>query len=119
MISDIYLDTFPSGGGITLLDAALLKLPLISFYDSNLNNFNQADWNLAQELFSLDSIFLINREKISDLRSIISRLYFNQAFRVDMGDKAYNHVMMLREGIPNNIKNIENMYINVVAGRRR
>ena len=118
MISDIYLDTFPSGGGMTLLDAALLKLPLISFHDSDTNTFDQADWNLAEEFFSPESILLINRKDISELKITISDLYLNKNFRDYMGDKAYNHVMVLRNNIPTNIKNIEKLYINIICGRK-
>lgn len=117
MISDIYLDTFPSGGGMTLLDAAILKLPLVSFYDSDLNSFNQANWNLAEECFSSDSILLINRKDISGLKSVISHLYSDKELRSDMGNKAYNHIIVMRNNVPTNVKNIENLYINVIHGR--
>ena len=113
-LSDIYLDTYPSGGGITLYDAALLKLPIISFTDSNSEQIDQSDWNPASELFLQNSLILVDRNNISDLKLNIEKLYYDKQFREEMGSKAYTSVIRVRNSIKDNIKNIEKLYIDIV-----
>jgi predicted O-linked N-acetylglucosamine transferase (SPINDLY family) len=116
-LSDIYLDTYPSGGGITLYDAALLKLPIISFTDSNSEQVDQSDWNPASELFLQNSLILVDRNNISDLKLNIEKLYYDKQFREEMGGKAYTSVIRIRNSIKDNIKNIESLYIKLVNER--
>jgi len=113
-ISDIYLDTYPSGGGATLFDAAMLHLPLISFTDDYSKLFDQCNWNPAQEVFSENSILLVNRNHISDIKSMIVMLYMNPNIRKSMGDSAYETVRNLNAHIKDNIKKIEDLYVSLV-----
>jgi hypothetical protein len=112
-LSDIYLDTYPSGGGITLFDAALLHLPIISFTDSCSKPFSQSDWNPASELFPEDSLILIDRNNISDLSPVITKLYYDMDFRSMMGEKAYTSVIKIHDSVQISVKKIENLYIDL------
>lgn len=116
-LSDIYLDTYPSGGGITLFDAALLHLPIISFTDSSFESFDQSNWNPAAELFSDDPLILIDRNNISEIILIITKLYYDIDFRMNMGNKAYTSVIKIHDNIQESISKIENLYINLVNRR--
>jgi predicted O-linked N-acetylglucosamine transferase (SPINDLY family) len=116
-ISDIYLDTYPSGGGITLYDAALLHLPIISFIDSNSNTFDQNDWSPAEELFVNSSIILIDRNNLFDLELAISKLYQDPNLRKNIGDDMYNSITNMRTNIDNNVKKIEYLYINLIKNK--
>jgi predicted O-linked N-acetylglucosamine transferase (SPINDLY family) len=116
-LADIYLDTYPSGGGLTLYDAALLHLPIISFTDSYSNSFNQSDWNPAQDLFPQDSIILVDRNNLSELKLVITSLYNNKDYRIKMGNKAYTSVIRLHNSIKENVKKIENLYIQLINER--
>jgi predicted O-linked N-acetylglucosamine transferase (SPINDLY family) len=113
-ISDIYLDTYPSGGGVTLLDAALLHLPIISFTDDLLIPFDQCNWNPAQEIFPKNSIILVDRNNISGLKSAIYTLYHNSDLRKTMGNEIYKSITNLRSNVQENVKKIENLYDNLV-----
>jgi predicted O-linked N-acetylglucosamine transferase (SPINDLY family) len=116
-ISDIYLDTYPSGGGITLYDAALLHLPIISFTDSNSNNFDQNDWNPAEELFVNSSIILIDRNNLPNLELAISKLYQDPDLRRNIGNDMYKSITNMRTNIDNNVKKIEYLYINLIKNK--
>jgi predicted O-linked N-acetylglucosamine transferase (SPINDLY family) len=113
-IADIYLDTYPSGGGVTLYDAAMLHLPIISFSDDYSKKFDQSTWNPAEEIFPKDSIILINRHEVHDLKGAISRLYHDPDLRKDLGDAAYNATNETRIHIPENVRKIESLYYQVV-----
>jgi hypothetical protein len=113
-IADMYLDTYPSGGGVTLYDAALLHLPIISFTDDFSKPFDQGNWNPAQEMFSDNSIILIDRDDLSGLKSVICELYQNADLREDLGNKAYTVTLNTRLQIRENVKKIEDLYIRLV-----
>jgi predicted O-linked N-acetylglucosamine transferase (SPINDLY family) len=112
-LSDIYLDTYPSGGGIILYDAALLKLPIISFTDSDSNQICQSDWSPASELFIEDSIIFIDRNNILNLKSVIEKLYCDKRYREEVGNKAYASVIKLRDNTKSCVKSIEQLYIDI------
>ncbi|HVN66318.1 MAG TPA: hypothetical protein VMT31_06875 [Methanomicrobiales archaeon] len=113
-IADIYLDTYPSGGGVTLFDAAIQHLPIISFTDDYSKTFDQCNWNPAQELFPDNSIILIDRNDLSGLKSIICKLYQNSDLRKDLGNKAYNSITDMRAQIGEHVKKIESLYTDLV-----
>jgi predicted O-linked N-acetylglucosamine transferase (SPINDLY family) len=113
-ISDIYLDTFPSGGGTTIQDAALLKLPIISFEDDLGIPFDQSNWNPAEDLLPSESMIMIRRYHIEDLKVAVYDLYRNKNLREEMGNKAYQSISSMRLNISNNVKKIENLYIKLV-----
>lgn len=113
-IADIYIDTYPSGGGITLYDAAILRLPIISFRDDYSHKFDQSTWNPAEEIFPHDSIILINRGDFSQLKSSIRELYQDHRLRIEQGNKAYDATMLIRHRIGDNVKKIESLYTKLV-----
>ena len=113
-ISDIYLDTYPSGGGFTLFDAALSHIPIISFSDDITKEFDQCEWNIAQELMSKESVILVDRYNIMGIKNVIRRLYYDIDYRKYIGNRGYEYVTDLRKGVRNNVKKIEELYIRLV-----
>ena len=114
-MSDIYLDTFPSGGGTTIQDAALAKLPIISFEDDLGIPFDQSNWNPAEDLLPSESMVLIRRYHIDqDLKVAIYDLYKNRDWRKEMGNKAYEAISSMRSNIGDNVKKIEKLYSKLV-----
>jgi len=116
-LADICLDTYPSGGGFVLMDAASLHIPIVSFTDSTSESFDQYDWNPAQEIFIQDSILLVDRNNLLELKSVINKLYVDKEYRIEMGNKAYISVIELYNNIDKNVKKIENLYIKLVNSK--
>src|ERR1700686_867867 len=48
-LADIFIDTFPSGGGATLIDAIALGIPVLAFKNDYLRPYDQTDWSPAEE----------------------------------------------------------------------
>lgn len=48
-IADLCLDTYPSGGGVFLLEAMALGIPVIGFKNNYLNRYDQTDWSPFEE----------------------------------------------------------------------
>ena len=114
MISDIFLDTFPSGGGVTIHDAALAKLPIISFEDDLSIPFDQSNWNPAEDKLSSELMIMIRRYHIEDLKVAIYNLYKDKELRREMGNKAYESISSMRSNIGDNVKKIESLYVKLV-----
>jgi len=114
-VSDIYLDTYPSGGGVTLYDAALQHLPIISFSDDYSQKFDQSTWNPAQELFPEGTIVIVNRDQLQDLAPAICKLGNDPQLRKDLGEAAYIATNETRLHIPDNVKKIETLYLDLAG----
>ncbi|HMN15942.1 MAG TPA: glycosyltransferase, partial [Bellilinea sp.] len=48
--ADIVVDTYPSGGGLTITDSMAFGIPVLSFANDYLAPYNQTDWNPAEEI---------------------------------------------------------------------
>jgi hypothetical protein len=114
-VSDIYLDTYPSGGGVTLYDAAMQHLPIISFSDDYSQKFDQSTWNPAQELFPEGTIVIVNRDQLQDLAPAICKLGNDPQLRKDLGEAAYIATNETRLHIPDNVKKIETLYLDLAG----
>jgi len=113
-ISDIFLDTFPSGGGVTIQDAALARLPIISFTDDISKPFDQSDWNPAEDMLPKKAIILIDRYHIENIKLVIYKLYSDEMYRLSLGDIAYESIISMRSNIGDNVKKIESLYVKLV-----
>ena len=114
-VSDIYLDTNPSGGGVTLYDAAMQHLPIISFSDDYFQKFDQSTWNPAQELFPEGTIVIANRDHLQDLAPAICKLGNDPQLRKDLGEAVYIATSETRLHIPDNVKKIETLYLDLAG----
>jgi predicted O-linked N-acetylglucosamine transferase (SPINDLY family) len=114
-VSDICLDTYPSGGGVTLYDAAMQHLPIISFSDDYFQKFDQSTWNPAQELFPEGTIVIVNRDHLQDLAPAICKLGNDPQLRKDLGEAVYIATNETRLHIPDNVKKIETLYLDLAG----
>lgn len=69
-VSDVYVDTYPSGGGLTMLDAMSIGIPIVAFENDFERTFSQACWSLAYELLPSDYDVI----KLNDISSLADRI---------------------------------------------
>jgi hypothetical protein len=112
--ADIYLDTFPGGGGLTLMDAALQEVPVVSFTDETEGSFDQSNWNPAGDIFKGYAGYLVPRDDLDRLTPVLGGLYQSKAIRISEGMKGYTMIQKLRQEVPGNIKKIESLYERLV-----
>ncbi|BBL71583.1 glycosyltransferase [Methylogaea oryzae] len=88
--ADIALDTFPSGGGVTLLDAMALGLPTVSLRNDFSRPYDQRHWSLGTELLP-DEDLLANHGDLGSVCDAVSRLVENAALRAAKGERCQAH----------------------------
>ncbi len=109
VLADIVVDTFPSGGGVTVIDAMGLGIPVVSFRNDYLKVYDQADWNPAEEFIELPEL-LATRGSFYEWSTILSGLIDDKALRHYMG-KRCQEVALKRLGSPERmVRNHEKVY---------
>lgn len=83
-LADIMIDTFPSGGGSTLVDAMALEIPIVSFRNNYLRPYDQTDWSPAEEMVSLPDL-IVTRGDYDEMKRVVARLIGDPDYRHEMG----------------------------------
>jgi glycosyltransferase involved in cell wall biosynthesis len=84
--ADIVLDTFPSGGGVALLDSMALGKPVVTFANDYGKPFDQTDWTPAQE-FMPECDLVVPRGDEARYLEVAGRLIADAAYRRAMGER--------------------------------
>lgn len=82
--ADIAIDTYPSGGGGTLIDSMALGIPIVSFKNNYLQQFDQTDWSVADEYLCVDEL-IAPRGDMAAFERIIGRLIIDKNYRREIG----------------------------------
>ena len=82
-MADIVIDTFPSGGGAILFDAMSLSVPVVSFKNDYLKQYEQLDWSPAEEFLHVPDL-LLERGDFPAMRRVVTRLIEDREYRSDM-----------------------------------
>jgi len=83
-LADVVLDTYPSGGGVVLLDAMALGIPVVSMANDYLHEFDQTDWGLGNEFVPISEL-VAPRHDHARLVEIIDKLLADAIYRGRMG----------------------------------
>jgi hypothetical protein len=84
--ADIYIDTFPSGGGVIVLMAKSLAVPIVTFEDDNSAHFDQNSWNPAANYLPGKN-YIISRWNFELMKIKIQFLIDNQNLRISFGEE--------------------------------
>jgi glycosyltransferase involved in cell wall biosynthesis len=113
-LADVVLDTYPSGGGVVLLDAMALGIPVVSMANDYLHEFDQTDWGLGNEL-GINSELVAPRHDFARQVDIITRLLADQAYRARLGRECETLVRAQRGSPARMIGRWEEVFSGVVA----
>lgn len=111
--ADIVVDTFPSGGAVTVLDAMGLAIPVVSFHNDYLKVFDQNDWNPAGELIRIPEL-LAARGRFDEWLAILSSLVEGKEFRQLRGRQCQEMAAQMSGSPERMIANHEQIYENVL-----
>ena len=84
-LADIVVDTFPSGGGVVLLEAMAADIPAITFDEDFSCRFNQMNWNPGAEMVPVQQLILPRWDFVA-LEHKLIELIGNRSLRVKLGE---------------------------------
>lgn len=116
--ADIVVDTYPSGGGIVLVDAMALGIPVVSFRHDYSRPYDQMNWNLGEELVVIPEL-LLDRYQLDDLRDLLSVLIQEPDRRSKLGLACKAVAVEQRSSPARYVERHEAVYRDVLANARR
>lgn len=113
-LADLLVDTFPSGGGHVLADAMALSVPIISFKNDYLQNFDQTEWSVVDCFADIPEL-LVERYDFPRMKETVFRLLDDAPFYRQMAE-ACRQQINLRHGSPaQGIRRCEDVYCNLLS----
>ncbi len=108
-MADILIDTYPSGGGVVLLEAMALGMPVVTFRNNYMQIFSQTDWSPGEEFIDIPDL-IIERDNFEQFRSLLSKLINDTEFRLKMA-KLCKEKIHLSHGDPEKmVRECESIY---------
>ncbi|HOI83792.1 MAG TPA: glycosyltransferase, partial [Campylobacterales bacterium] len=86
--ADIYINTFPNGGGYTVREAVANKIPIVSFRNNYFKKFDQNIWNPIDEIVNVEDVLLELNDKTSFI-SVLSKLISDKNYREEIAVRCY------------------------------
>ena len=113
--ADVVIDTFPSGGGLTILDAMALGIPVLAFANDYVEKiFDQTNWNPAEE-FITEPWLIVSRGDFVAFASRLSELLTNPDKRRQLG-AACRQRWLDRHGNPERmVRRMEAAYLSALT----
>lgn len=112
-LADIVIDTFPSGGGVLLMDAMAFGIPVITFKNNYMRLFDQTDWSPGEEIISIPDL-IVERGKFIHLENLLSKLIDEREFRSQMADQCKKQALLKRGNPDRMVRKCEDIYLKVL-----
>lgn len=85
-LADIVLDTYPNGGGQTLVESMEAEVPIVAHRNDFMKVFDQINWSPVEDFIDDDEL-LVERGDFKRLQDVLSRLIENKDLRKTLGRK--------------------------------
>jgi glycosyltransferase involved in cell wall biosynthesis len=117
-MADLAIDTYPSGGGVVLIDAMSLGIPIVSFENNYLRPFDQTDWSVAQEIGNVADL-IAPRGDCERLKQIVYKLVTDKEYRCEKGQLCRDHIFQTHGNPERMVRRCEDIYIKVLEDKQR
>lgn len=112
-LTDIFIDTFPSGGGVVVTDSMALGIPIVSFRNDYLRIYDQSDWSPAEELSNVSEL-IVPRGDFDAMKRVVTRLIKDSGYRADMARRTQSHMEQTQSNPERMVRNSEEIYFRVI-----
>lgn len=117
--ADIIVDTYPSGGGQSLIEGMLCGLPLVAHRNDYFALFDQNNWSPVEDLVD-DLETVVDRGDFDAFKLTLSRLIEDREYRKGVGEQCLRKV---RQGagsgcLQDAVVNCEKIYLEVLNRSR-
>lgn len=116
-MADMVIDTYPSGGGVAIMDAMALGTPVVAFKNNYLQNFCQTDWSPAQEFLGMPEL-LIERGDFEAFKKLLIKLLTDQAYRKNLSERCVERIKETSGNPEQMVRNCEKIYLDVIRKKR-
>lgn len=114
--ADILLDTYPTGSGVTLMDAMALGKPCVSFEHNQFKMFDQTDSSGSVEFFNISEL-VVKRGDFKSFKNVISKLISDSEFRTKISYTVQDHIWT-NFGHPKRMaQRLENVYRKIIFNK--
>lgn len=123
-MADVVVDTYPSGGGMTVVDAMALGIPVVSFSNNYMKMFSQTDWSPAEEFMGMPEL-LVERGDFVQLGLLLKKLLSDHQYRGEMSIACKESIQKTSGKPEKMIRDCEDVYLKVLqlgfagAGREK
>jgi glycosyltransferase involved in cell wall biosynthesis len=115
-MADVVVDTYPSGGGMTVVDAMAMGIPVVSFRHNYMRMFSQTDWSPAAEFMGMPEL-LVDRGDFTQLGNLLSRLLTDREYRSEMSRICKVRIQETSGNQAQMVRDCEKVYLNVMRLR--
>jgi len=115
-LADVLIDTFPSGGGATLLDPLALGIPCVSFENDYMRRFDQANWSLADEFIKIPAL-VVPRWDFERMKRLVGRLLADEKYRSEVARRSQEYVLETRTNPRLSVRECEDAYLRFIERR--
>jgi len=110
--ADIVVDTYPSGGGLTVMDSMVFGIPVLAFANDYLNPFDQTNWNPAEEILCNPEL-VVPRDDFKVFSRRLSDLISDPVLRKRLGEECRRHVNETRGNPQRMVRRVESEYLRL------
>lgn len=110
--ADVVIDTYPSGGGLIMLDCMALGIPMLSFRNDFSKTYTQLSWSLADEVLGIEEL-IFERGDFAHFKNRLVQLIQQADLRERLGQACQEKITRER-GMPSRmVTEIERVYGDV------
>jgi hypothetical protein len=115
--ADLVADSYPVGGGVFLMEAMALALPVVSFEHDYISPFSNDNCSGGREIIGNPELVLA-RGDFESFRSVLSRLVRDDDYRRRVGTECREHVLRTRGDPSQMVRRCEEIYQTVFDDRQ-
>ncbi|MDO9053985.1 MAG: glycosyltransferase [Gallionella sp.] len=115
-MADVVIDTYPSGGGMTVVDAMAMGIPVVSFKNNYMRMFSQADWSPAEEFMGMPEL-LIERGDFVQLGNLLNKLLTDHQYRNEMSVMCKERIHQTSGKPEKMVRDCEAVYLKLLQSR--
>lgn len=112
--ADVFVDSYPVGGGMILMEAMGLGLPVVSFENDYVTAYDDNDSSGGTEVVGMPEL-LVGRGDFVQLKSRISALVADEGYRRRLGRACYERVRRGQADPSRMVRRCEEIYDKVLA----
>jgi glycosyltransferase involved in cell wall biosynthesis len=112
-MADIVLDTYPSGGGVVMVDAMAMGIPIISFENDYMKQFDQTEASGAEENIPVPEL-IIPRGAFDKMKELLSKLIEDKGYRLSVSKRCKEHIFKTRGNPKRMVERCEAIYVKVL-----